>query len=67
MYTEKDIAYENASHWVLSLPNGAFEVYRKTITHSVRCAQIGYKGSKGLERAIQECERRSVNRACDCV
>ena len=56
---EKHIAYENASHWVLSLPNGAYEVYRNTTTHSVRCAQIGYKGQAGLMRAIAEADRRA--------
>ena len=56
---ENNIAYENASHWVLALPNGAYEVYRNTTTHSVRCAQIGYKGQAGLMRAIAEADRRA--------
>ena len=60
MLKEQDIAYENTSHWVLALPNGAFEVYKKTITHSVRCAQIGYKGQNGLNRAIAETNRRDA-------
>jgi len=57
MTTERDIAYENSTHWVLRKPDG-FEVYRKDVTHSVRCARIGFKGDTGLTRAIQEADRR---------
>ena len=59
---EKDIAYETSGFWVLRIPSGklkdTFEVYRKTITHSERYAIIGYKGEKGLNMAIAECNRR---------
>ena len=57
MHKESDIAFELGQHWVLKVPTG-YDVYRIGITHSTRCAQIGYKGLKGLERAIEECERR---------
>lgn len=58
MYQEKDIAYENATHWVLSVGAKGFEVYKKTITHSVRVAQIGHGATLGLPRAIAEADRR---------
>lgn len=57
MTTERDIAYENDTHWVLRKSAG-FEVYRKGVTHSVRCAIIGFKGEKGLTRAKEEADKR---------
>lgn len=63
MLKEKDIAYENPTHWVLRLAKG-FEVYRNTTTHSVRCARIGYEGNKGLQRAIAEADRRHKESSC---
>ena len=57
-YTEKQIAFENGPYWVLDLGPKGFEVYRIGITHSIRCAIIGYPGSKGLERAKVEINRR---------
>ena len=56
-YTEKDIAFEKGDYWVLKVATG-FEVYRTGITHSTRCAQIGFKGEAGLQRAIAEIDRR---------
>lgn len=60
MYKEADIAYENATHWVLSVGARGYEVYRKTITHSVRCAQIGHGAAPnlGITRAIAEADLR---------
>lgn len=60
MLKEKDIAYETPCHkyWVLKLKSGHFEVYKTGITHSTRVAQIGYAGEVGLNRAINECNRR---------
>ena len=58
MIKESDIVFESGRHWVLNLGSKGFEVYRNTITHSERCAVIGYTGEKGLERAKQEVERR---------
>ncbi len=51
------IVYENSTHWVKSIKSG-FEIYRKGVTHSVRCAQIGFKGTQGINRAIKEADRR---------
>ncbi len=57
-YTEKQIAFEKLDYWVLDLGRKGFEVYRNGITHSTRCAIIGYTGPKGLDRAKAEIERR---------
>ena len=58
MIKESQIVYETPKHWVLDCGSKGFEVYRKTITHSERCAIIGFTGDKGLERAKQEIIRR---------
>ena len=57
MTKEKDLKYIGPNYWVLQVKNG-FEVYKTGITHSTRCAQIGYQGCKGLNKAINECIRR---------
>lgn len=54
---EKDIVVETKNYWALRTPKG-YEVYKTGITHSVRCARIGFTGQEGLERAKQECLRR---------
>lgn len=53
----KNIVYESGNYWVLKVPSG-FEIYRTGVTHSVRCAQIGWKGKQGLTKAKAEIERR---------
>lgn len=64
MTREKDIMYETDEQdfWVLKVPTGktknTFEVYENGITCSTRVARIGYKGDKGLSRAIAEAKRR---------
>lgn len=61
-YREDDIAHETQDYWVLRVPSGklagTYEVYRKGVTHSTRCATIGYRGEEGLRRAVAECDRR---------
>lgn len=57
-YTEAQIAYEKGEYWVLNLGKKGFEVYRNGITHSTRCAVIGFQGGTGLSRAIAEIDRR---------
>ena len=57
-YKESDITYEKGPYWVLNTGLKGFEVYKTGITHSTRCAVIGYKGQNGLDRAILEIERR---------
>lgn len=58
MYKESDIAYEKGQFWVLNLGSKGFEVYKNGITHSTRCAVIGFSGQNGLDRAIVEIDRR---------
>ena len=60
MIRESDIVYERGTYWVLRVKTG-FEVYRNGITHSTRCAQIGFQGEKGRQRAIEEINRRECN------
>lgn len=59
MLTESDILYENGNYWVCASAKGGYEVYRNGITHSTRCAIIGYKENEGLERAKAECNKRA--------
>lgn len=62
MTTISDILYENGNYWVRMHEKGWYEVYRVGITHSVRCATIGYKGNEGLTRAITECNKRAASK-----
>ena len=59
MIKESDILYENGKFWVCVSAKKGFEVYETGITHSTRCAIIGYEGKKGLEIAKLECDKRS--------
>ncbi len=54
---ERDILHEDGPYWVRAAAKG-YEVYKTGITHSTRCATIGFTGAKGLRRAIDECSRR---------
>lgn len=58
---ESDILHEDAGkvYWVAKAKRGV-EVYRAGITHSIRCAIIGYEGAEGMRRALAEIERRKV-------
>lgn len=58
-YKLEDIEYETKNYWVLRVISG-YEVYKKGVTHSSRCTQIGWKGKKGKTRAIAECNRRDA-------
>jgi len=55
---ESDILYEKGRYWVMKALKGGYEVYKTGITHSTRCAQIGFPGEVGLERAKTEIDRR---------
>jgi hypothetical protein len=57
---EPVVLYEAGDFFVTPAPGKGYEVWRKTITHSVRCAQIGSDGPKWLERAKQEANRRAM-------
>jgi hypothetical protein len=56
MLKESDILYENKTHWVFDAGKH-YEVYKNTITHSVKVSTIGK--SLGLERAILEADKRN--------
>ncbi len=56
------IIYQRGAYDVRKLSSGAYEVYRHTGTHAERCAQIGYKGAKGLQRAIHEADKRHAEK-----
>jgi hypothetical protein len=52
--------YETGDYWVAREPSGkGFEVWRNGPTAATRCAQIGYAGDEGLQRAKREADRRS--------
>ena len=57
---ESDIKYENGDYWVLQVKTG-HEVYKNGVTHSTRCAQIGFGRDMAysLRRAIGEADRRA--------
>lgn len=52
------VLYENGDFWVCA-ENGGFAVYKVEGTHSLRCAQIGYKGEEGFRKAISETDKRA--------
>lgn len=54
---ESDILYEKGDYYVIKSKHG-FEVYKNGLTHATRCAQIGYKGEVGLQKSIDEIDRR---------
>lgn len=58
MLKESDIKFEKGDYWVFQTPKGGYEVYKVGITHSTRCAQIGYPGEVGLQRSKDEIDRR---------
>lgn len=69
MREEADIVHENATHWVHNKGVGWFEVYRKTATHSVRCATFHFSNnvSYALIRAISEADRRDAQEAAQAA
>lgn len=56
--TEQDIVFESGKYWVFDAKKKGFEVYKTGVTHLTRCAQIGWTGQVGLDRAKQEIKRR---------
>ena len=61
MTRESDIAYERGEYWVLRVgKDKGYEVYKNGITHSTRCAIIGFPDDVGLARAIAEIDRRTT-------
>lgn len=63
-YLESDIAHENGKFWVLKLPKDkGFQVYESGITHSTLRDTIGFPGEKGLDKAIEKCDKRARDAA----
>jgi hypothetical protein len=60
---ETAILFELGDHWVRGTSKGGFEVMRNCGTHAERVAQIGYKGERGIARAIEECRKRESVRS----
>jgi len=61
MTRESDIAYERGEYWVLRVgKDKGYKIYKNGITHSTRCAIIGFPGDVGLARAIAEIDRRII-------
>lgn len=60
MLKESDILHETGRHWIVRNDRGDLEVYRNGVTHSTRCATIGFRDRPDyqMERAIAECDRR---------
>jgi hypothetical protein len=58
MMKESDIIFESGNYWIFDAKQKGFEVYKTGITHSTRCAQIGWTGQVGLDRAKQEIKKR---------
>jgi hypothetical protein len=53
-----DIVIERSPYWVKRTAKGYFEIYRNGVTHSTRCAVIGFAGEEGLRRVNAEIDRR---------
>lgn len=61
MMRESEILHEAGLYWVCkSTKHIGYDVFRTGLTHSTRCAIIGYEGEDGLRRAIAEAERRAA-------
>jgi hypothetical protein len=57
---ESNILFEIGNYWVSkSDKHTGYDVWEAGITHSRRCAIIGYDGEKGLERAKAEAVKRN--------
>ena len=58
---ESDILYETGVFWVCRARDGrkGYEVYRVGVTHSTRCAIIGYESEEGVRRARAEADKRA--------
>lgn len=58
---ESDILFEQGDYWIRQVQTG-YDVYKVGITHSTRCAQIGWPNTEyGFNRAKEEIARRIQN------
>lgn len=59
MLKESDILFEIGDYWVYESHDWCgYVVMKNGQTHAVMVARIGYEGDRGLERAIQEANKR---------
>lgn len=58
MLKESDIEYELGDYWAMKAKKVGYDIYKTGITHSTRCAQIGYDGEVGLQKVKAEIDRR---------
>lgn len=58
MLKESIIVYESGQYWATPAKKKGFDIYKCGITHSTRCAQIGYEGEVGLQKVKDEIARR---------
>ncbi len=59
------ILYERADFYVCAERFGqksGFAVYRNGVTAATRVASIGFEGERGLKRAIEEADRRALQK-----
>lgn len=58
------IVYETRNFWVCDIGKKGFEVYKAEVTVSKKIASIGLGKNLGLQRAIEECDRRQAQEDC---
>lgn len=55
---EADIVYELGAYWATPAKKAGFDVYKAGITHSTRCAHVGFDGEEGMRKVRAEIDRR---------
>lgn len=58
MLKESDILLEVGAYWVMKAKKVGYDIFKAGITHSTRCAHIGYEGEVGLQKVKDEIARR---------
>ncbi len=58
MLKEKDIVFELGAYWAMKAKKVGYDIYTVGITHSTRCAHIGFDGDVGLQKMKAEIDRR---------
>ncbi len=58
MLKETDIVYELGAYWAMRAKKVGYDIFKVGITHSTRCAHVGYDGEVGLQKMKAEIDRR---------
>lgn len=58
MLKESDIVYELGPYWAMRAKKVGYDIFKTGITHSTRCAHIGFEGEAGLQKVKVEIARR---------